>query len=273
MGMTAVTVSLLKSEGRYMLWIIIALFLIVLNYTIIDRFQLNIKIVSKKNGIEKTKILNSYDNKPFLNLDGKIYLFSIKSIILLVIGGPILSFLTLTFFSMKINFWLQELTARQTIFLLKLFFNIESRIRYQSEVIYPWVVYIPHNNNTFRISLECTGIHVFSIFFGIIICTPHSKDMITREDFSWRKMKTFIFSLLILYIFNLFRILLLIYLDYIGIPWISIHNFINDLSGIIAAIIFFIILYKWMPEFFISIYYIYPAIRAKIKKTKNYSII
>ncbi len=52
-------------------------------------------------------------------------------------------------------------------------------------------------------------------------------------------------------------------------PWVIIHNLINDLSGIVAAVIFFIILYKLMPEFFLSIYYIYPAIRAKIEKAKK----
>jgi len=62
---------------------------------------------------------------------------------------------------------------------------------------------------------------------------------------------------------------MLIYLDYIGKPWSIVHDLINDFSGIIAAVIIFIILYRWMPEFFLSIYYIYPAIRAKIEKAKK----
>ena len=266
---TGITVSILESEGRYMLWIIMILFLILLNYVILDRFQFSIKNVSVIDRKVNPKIEDINEKKPNLYLEGKSYLFSFSSIIILIIGAPLLSYFILSFFSMEINFWLQELMAKQTVFLLKSFLNIDSRIQYQSEVIYPWVIYIPRTKNTFRISLECTGIHVFSIFIGIIVCTPASKDQITREDFLWRKMKAFIISLLIFYSFNLLRIILLIYLDYIGIPWSFFHSLINDLSGVVAAIIFSIILYTWIPEFFLSIYYIYPVIRAKIDKVKN----
>ena len=254
------------------------IFLIVLNYTIIERFRWYTRNSNNNDGKKRMSIENGHDNmdtaknltnRPIIELNGRSYFFSLKSIVFLIIGIPISSYLIYWFFGREINFWLQELIAKQTIFLLKFILNIETRIKYQTDFIYPWVIYLPRSDSTFRITLECTGVHIYGIFTCIIIYTPPSKDLTTREDFLWRKMKTFIISLIILYIFNLFRITMLIYLDYIGMPWSIVHDLINDFSGIIAAVIIFIILYRWMPEFFLSIYYIYPAIRAKIEKAKK----
>jgi exosortase/archaeosortase family protein len=80
----------------------------------------------------------------------------------------------------------------------------------------------------------------------------------------WRKAKSLIISSAIFYIVNIIRMLIQIYLYYIGYPWESIHVSISAASSFIAAIIV-LLLHKWIPEFIISIIYAGTLINKKFK--------
>ena len=93
----------------------------------------------------------------------------------------------------------------------------------------------------------CTGIQAINIFVGVILCTPA-----------------------IFYFVNIIRMLIQIYLYYLGYPWESIHVSISAASSFIAAIIV-LLLHKWIPEFIISIIYTGTLISRKIKKIRKVS--
>ncbi|MFX1364453.1 MAG: hypothetical protein ACFFCE_04865 [Promethearchaeota archaeon] len=104
----------------------------------------------------------------------------------------------------------------------------------------------------------CAAVHIFSIYIVLIIFIPHSQDPSEKEDIIWRKSKILIISIGIIYILNLLRISLAISFLCSGSSSNFIHNLLNYFSGCIAALISIIFIYKWIPEFFISIYYLYP---------------
>ena len=202
--------------------------------------------------------MDSQNIRLILRFNGKKYIFYLRSIIVFLIGGPLISFLIYLFLSVRFNFWIQEILTKQAVFLLNNIFNINSVALFNPNEIDPWQIFIPQNNNYLTIGAMCAAVHIFSIFIGLIIFIPHSQDSVVKEDIIWRKSKTLIVLIGIIYIMNLLRITLIILLNYNGLSLEFIHNFSNYLSGSIAALIFFIFIYKWIPEFFISIYYLYP---------------
>jgi exosortase/archaeosortase family protein len=215
--------------------------------------------------IEKRPKMSKIEKKkrPIIEFEGKKYEFSIKSILLLVIGAPLLSFLIYLFFDMEMNYWLHEIVVKQTSYFLNLFFNMGSEAIYAPGGQYHWLFQIP---GKYPIYFEtfCTGIQAICVFAGIIICTPHSKDRDTSEDIIWRKSKSLIISSLLFYVVNIIRMLIQLYLYYIGYEWVDIHYSISAASSFIAAIII-LLLHKWMPEFIISIIYTGTLISEPIK--------
>ncbi|MFW9877405.1 MAG: hypothetical protein ACFFG0_30315 [Candidatus Thorarchaeota archaeon] len=158
---------------------------------------------------------------------------------------------------MRSNFWLQEIIAKQAVFLSNNLFNMNLLVLFNPKEKWPWKILLPQTNSTLTIGTMCTAGHIFSIIIGLIICIPHSQDSITKEDIVWRKTKTIISLIGIIYILNLLRIIIIIILNDIGFLLEKLHSFSNYLSAIIAAFIFFFFVYKWIPEFFLSIYYIF----------------
>ncbi len=207
---------------------------------------------------------NVKKKKPIIEFEGKSYLFSINSLIIFAIGAPLLSLLIYLFFDWEINYWLHEIVAKQTTFLMNLLFNMGMETVYNPIGKNHWYFEIPGRQN---IGFEtfCTGIQAIAIFVGIIICIPHSKDAKTNEDIWWRKIKALIISSIIFYIVNIFRMVIQLYLYYIGYAWDDIHYSISAASSFIAAIII-ILLHKWIPEFIISIIYSGILIKRKIRR-------
>jgi len=203
------------------------------------------------------------NEKPILQFNGKKYVFSSKSIIFFLFCGPVISISLYMFLNMRSNYWLQEIITKQAVFLLNNLFNMNSLVSFNPKEKWPWKIFIPQTNSTLSIGTMCAAGHIFSIMIGLIICIPHSQDSITRKDTVWRKTKTLIFLIGIIYLLNLLRIILVIILSDFGFLLESLHSFSNYISAIIAAFIFFLFLYKWIPEFFISIYYLYPLFTNK----------
>jgi exosortase/archaeosortase family protein len=134
-----------------------------------------------------------------------------------------------------------------------------------------WSFTIP-NKGSIYFQTFCTGVQAICVFAGIIICIPHSQDPKTNEDIIWRKTKALIISSVIFYVVNIIRMIIQIYLYYIGYAWEDIHYSISAASSFIAAIII-LLLHKWIPEFIISIIYLGALVNKSIQETRKEKII
>lgn len=202
--------------------------------------------------------------RPKLQLDNKIYFFSTRSIKIFLIGAPILAILLYLFFDSEINNWLKELVAKQSAFVLENIFNVKSHVT--SENHQSWSIYIPSIDQSYSIHSWCTAAHVFSIFIAYVILIPSSLDESTGRKMYLRKLKVLALLLIIIYLGNITRIAVVIYMVDMGYSWELSHTIVNYLTGTLAALLFIYVLYKWIPEFYISIYYLYPLYMEKKKK-------
>lgn len=213
---------------------------------------------------------NGKKQRPVIEFEGKKYVFSTNSIIILAFGAPLLAFLIYLFFDMPANFWLHEIVVKQTSYFLNLLFNMGSEAVYNPGLQYHWLFSIPGKSPIY-FETFCTGIQAICVFAGIIICTPHSQDRATNEDIIWRKTKALVVSSLLFYVVNIIRMLIQLYLYYIGYAWVDIHYSISAASSFIAAIII-LLLHKWMPEFILSIIYTGTLISEPIKQKRKKTI-
>jgi exosortase/archaeosortase family protein len=205
--------------------------------------------------------------KPIIEYNNRKYIFSIRSLILFIIGAPVLAYLIYLFFDFRINYWLHEIVVKQTVYFLNLFFNMNAEAQFAPSGIYDWRFAIPGKNPIY-FETFCTGIQAICIFVGIILFTPHSQDSTTKEDIVWRKTKALIVSSVIFYVVNIIRMLIQIELYYIGYAWDDIHVSISAASSFIAAIIV-LLMHKWIPEFIISIIYVGTFISEPIKQKRK----
>jgi exosortase/archaeosortase family protein len=206
------------------------------------------------------------NERPIIEYKGKKYVFSIRTLIFFPIGTILLATLMILFFEMKINNWLHEIVAKQTGFLLNLFFKLDAETFILSEFPYSWYIYIPGSVGV-SITSGCTGTPAISILCAIVICTPHSQDSKTRDNILWRKATDIMATVTLIYLFNLFRIVIVIYFYHLGIAWAVIHDSLANLSAVVAAHIFiFCFCNKLIPEWYISIYYSGKLMYNKIRK-------
>lgn len=273
-----ITITSLQSQDKYMMGIILFPLLIIVDLITFRKFNSflchckndyieNLNDDSSSNLVNKYQIKLSNDNKVALIIHQKKYIFSFLSIIVLLIGGPLLAIIIYMFFNLEINNWLPELIAIQSSYLLDLFFRINSEVLINSEIDNLWYLYIPQKKHSFFFDPMCTAIHIFSIYTGMIICIPKSLDPETAKTILWRKTITLFFSISIIHIVNLFRICFLIYGDYNGFPWELYHNLVNYISGAFAALLFIFLVKIWVPEMFLSLYYLYPTYKYNKLKT------
>ena len=54
--------------------------------------------------------------RPVIEFEGKKYIFSPYSIIILGVGAPLLAYLIYFFFDLPANYWLHEIVVKQTNF-------------------------------------------------------------------------------------------------------------------------------------------------------------
>ena len=275
------TIPYMESLARYNMGIIMIPLLIILNFIIIDRFHYYLKHADTSNEINKLsdseqkqiEIINKEKNdeakskKAVIEFNGRSYIFSIRSLIILAVGAPILSYVIYQFFDTPMNYWLHEIVVKQTVFFLNLLFNMGAESEYIPIGKHHWSFTIP-NRGSIYFQTFCTGVQAICVFAGIIICIPHSQDPKTNEDIIWRKTKALIVSSVIFYIVNIIRMFIQIYLFYIGYAWEDIHYSISAASSFIAAIII-LLLHKWIPEFIISIIYTGNLVGKKLKDIKQ----
>jgi len=265
------SIPLMESDFRNNLGIIMMPLLLILGIIITDKYDKNIKGIAKDQDLEEVEQIL---NRPVIEFENKKYVFSYNSLIILVVGTPLLALGIYFFFDIEAQFWLHEIVVKQTIYFLNLLFNMNVSPIYTPFLEHHWSFKFVDGNylgdDLINISFEtfCTGIQAICVFAAIIICTPHSQDKITNRDIIWRKAKALIVSSVIFYVVNIIRMLIQIELYYLGYPWDSIHVSISAASSFIAAIII-ILLHKWIPEFIISIIYIGTLISKKFKQLRN----
>ncbi len=265
------SISLMESTSKYNFALVIMPLLIVLSYIITDKYKYDktVKDVSYEQELEE----GTKSNKPVIEFENKKYIFSINSLVILIVGTPILAYLIYFFFDTEPQYWLHEIVVKQTIYLLNLFFDMGVSANYSPTSIHHWSFDFIGNaagDPLGSISFEtfCTGVQAICVFVGIIICTPHSRDKESNKDIIWRKTKSLLISSLIFYVVNIIRMLIQIELYYLGYPWDSIHVSISAASSFVAAIII-LLLHKWMPEFIISIIYIGTLLNKRFKLLKE----
>ncbi|TFF98297.1 MAG: hypothetical protein EU541_07010 [Promethearchaeota archaeon] len=245
--------------------------LIILNYIILRRFNFYLYSSNKEKPQEEEKSQLEEKTKkkgrPVIEFEGKKYTFSINSLIILAIGAPLVTFLVYFLFDWEINYWLHEIVVKQTVYAMNLLFNMGMTSTYTPSQHYPWAFIVP-GRGTIGFETFCTGVQAICVFCGIILLAPHSKDKFTNRDIIWRKTKSLIISSVIFYLVNILRMVIQLYLYYIGYAWNDIHYSISAASSFIAAIIV-LLMHKYIPEFIISLIWTYTLIKRKIKGKPN----
>jgi exosortase/archaeosortase family protein len=252
------TIPLMESNSRYNFGFVMIPLLVILVFILINKYDMDSN--------PKPPIIMDFEDRPVIEFEGKKFIFSNISLITFAIGAPISAYLIYLFFDNQANYWLHELVVKQTVFFLNLFFNMGATSNYAPVGKYFWSFGVPGQSSIF-FETFCTGIQAICVFAGIIIFIPHSRDKETSKDIIWRKAKSLVISSAIFYVVNIIRMLIQIYLYYIGYPWESIHVSISAASSFIAAIII-LLLHKWIPEFIISIIYI-GSLFSKYRKSKK----
>ncbi|MFX1337024.1 MAG: archaeosortase H [Promethearchaeota archaeon] len=275
------TIPFMESNAKYNMGIVMLPLLIILNYILVDRFHFYLKIANTKHNAIKTNdngqlqiTLNkkketdgSSNKKTVIEFNGKTYIFTVRSLIILAVGAPLLSYGIYQFFDTPMNYWLHEIVVKQTVFFLNLLFNMGVESKYVPVGTHHWSFIIPGKGNIY-FQTFCTGVQAICVFAGIIICIPHSQDPKTKEDIIWRKTKALIISSVIFYVVNIIRMIIQIYLYYIGYAWEDIHYSISAASSFIAAIII-LLLHKWIPEFILSIIYGGALVDKRVKDNRK----
>ncbi|TFG29307.1 MAG: exosortase/archaeosortase family protein [Promethearchaeota archaeon] len=267
------TIPYMESNAKYNMGVVMIPLLIILNYIIVDRFHFYLKNTEFKDGgytTRKNEHSQIKDKKPIIEFNGKTYIFSIRSLIILAVGAPLLSYGIYQFFDTPFNFWLHEIVVKQTVFFLNLLFNMGAESAYAPVGTHHWSFEIP-NRGKIYFQTFCTGIQAICVFAALILLIPHSQDSETSHDIIWRKTKALIISSAIFYVVNIIRMIIQIYLYYIGYAWEDIHYSISAASSFIAAIII-LLLHKWIPEFIISILYGGALVDKKIKENRKETI-
>ncbi len=219
--------------------------------------------------MQKFKELMNF-KKPIIEFNEKKYIFSIRSLILLAIGAPISAYLVYLFFDLEMNYWLHEITVKQTVYFLNLFFNMNATAVHEPGPLYHWKFNIPGKSSIY-FETFCTGVQAIVIFVGVIVFTPHSQDRETKRDVVWRKTKALIISSIIFYVVNIIRMLIQIQLYNIGYAWVDIHFSISAASSFIAAIIV-LLMHRYIPEFIISIIYVGTLVGEPVKNNRKKKI-
>jgi len=259
----------LESPSKLNLIFILIVILGGFDYVLIFRIRKKINPQLKQNQKIDTNLAYISNEKYYINYEGKIYHFSWVSLVLFPLGTILGSLLLIWFFEQPFNFWWHELTAKHTTYFLNLFFNIGAQAKYDPTAYFPWKVIVPDGVGIYLIT-GCTGAISTSIFSTFIIFTPPSQDAATRNDIAWRKIKDLFFTFIAIYFFNLIRMVVIFYLYHLGLEWTLIHDSFAKISAVIAVhICIFWFCNKYIPEWYVSIYYSGVLIYRKVKTMLN----
>jgi exosortase/archaeosortase family protein len=211
-----------------------------------------------------------------IEYEGKVYEFDYKGLIILGIFGPLISLLI---YYSNDYVWLHEITAKITVFTLNLLTGLDNQVvwaEYSTELGLPnysnwnpgwFIIIVGKETGPIRFTTFCTGIQAISIFTGVILAIPHSKDEVTSKDIWQRKAKGVFICSLLFYVVNIVRMWIQLYLYQIGYAWDDIHYSISAASSFIA-IVAILVMHKYTPEFIMSLLWLGDQVRAALKKGK-----
>ena len=204
---------------------------------------------------------------------GKYYSFSYIALIIFPFGLIISVPLLILFVENIEIIWLQEFFAKNVVFFLNLFFNLDAYAWYRPIYPSPWIIATPSDGLTY-VNNGCTGFLAMSLFITIIIFTPHSKSLRTKENIIRRKLIAIIIAISLIYLYNVFRATIQNYLYYHGFSWSVIHDSVGMRSITIAFhIIVFLLCSLYIPECFLSIYNAIELISIKLTQKRILEII
>lgn len=186
---------------------------------------------------------------------GKRYSFSNLALIVFPLGLILSIAFLLQFDKTTELIWLHELFAKQVVFFENLFFNLGTYVIYHPTFSCPWLIGYSDGVLVY-VNNGCTGFLAMSIFVAAIIFTPHSQISKTKENILWRKSIAIIIAISLIYLYNVFRATIQIYLYSRGFAWSIIH----DSNGMLAITItfhiaIFLLCCKYIPELYLSIFY------------------
>ena len=221
---------------------------------------------------KNTKRSNLVQDRLILHLNQQSYKFSNRQLSIFFIISPILCIFIYFFLSLRMNYWIYEFTSSFITFFLNLFFNLNAQvIAYPEHDIFP-SIFIPNHpfDGSYAITVNCIAGHIFSFMIGVILLVPSSRNGSINKEFGWRKIKVLLISTFGIFLLNVFRIIFLLYFNFKGIEFEIIHESLFFLSAVIGALFFFIVLEHWLPELFISIYYLYRLVSQKTSKKLDF---
>lgn len=202
---------------------------------------------------------------PVVKFRGKKYGFSKISLILFPVGSILLALPLLQFFEKTEIVWLHELFAKYDVFFLNLFFDLGVRTEYLNNT---WYVTLSEYKTVY-INNGCVGLPAMSIFLAVILFTPHSKDPKTNKNIILRKALDIAVSLILIYFANIFRAVIQFNLFSHGFPWSLVHDSSGTLAiMVIIHISIFLFCLKYLPEWYVSIFYSIKLIYKKLNKER-----
>ncbi len=207
-------------------------------------------------------------DRPVFTLNGKDYVFRIRSLIFLFFGAPILSIIIYILFCLKINHWIYEAISNQISFLINILFNVESHVVISPDKIDPPAIFVPFLDHYLFMSAGCIAAPIFSFSIGFIICIPSPLNSTHKKIFYFRKILVLIVSLVGIHLLNHIRMIVTLYFAYNGFDFDVFHVILSFVSAI-GGVIFIVLLFnKVTPEIFIGYYYIYLLV-SRTKKFKK----
>jgi len=191
---------------------------------------------------------------------GTKYAFSKSSLRFFFFGMPLFGIFIYLFLDMSYNSWITAMFIKQVSNILDLIFNIEAVVYINPDQI---SLYLPKPSVSGRVLTVCYGGELISIFIGIVLSTPSSRNPKPNLNMVWRKTKIIIIIILSTYFSHMVRMVLMLAFVDNGMPMHIIHDSSYYLITLISFIIILYSLRKILPEFIISLNYIYYSFSTK----------
>ncbi|MFX1276572.1 MAG: hypothetical protein ACFFAT_16220 [Promethearchaeota archaeon] len=243
-----ITIPLMESRYAYFMAIDLIPVVIMINYIFIKITLKSQKARNQRDGLEK------FEKRLNITIDNKRYVFLKRRILLYYISLPTFLLLFIFYLDLEINDWLGEIVAKQALFILNDMFNVGASAIYIPGNPSPW--YLLKDTNIYRIDPGCVGAQVWGLIAGLTVFAP-SSEFEKKEDYIvWRKTKYIITAVILGHAANIIRLFLQVYITYLGFDAFVVHRQIADITAVLAAILILVyLLYKWVPEVFISVFY------------------
>ncbi len=115
----------------------------------------------------------------------------------------------------------------------------------------------------------CSGIYAYAIYLGICMVTPHNQYQDQNNNIWSRKVKTFLLASLVVFCYNVFRLVITLILYYNGVPFNPMHEYISYTLTFFSVFVFYFISYFWLPEFSLFVIWMKDDLKVRFVKSKS----